>query len=155
MLFTKPTRIVSPTLVRKCRIVGKLDTASWNRCKNVRLLRQVASCLAQNWAIEKNDWRGWNCHYRWELGVFLLVRELDWDYSGNWGLSISHLALKPSGVRFADVSFRNSWVHFGGIWLELGLWLYVSGLCIVGVVASIGHSECLEYPRSGFRWQSS
>ena len=41
---------------------------------------------------------------------------------------------KPSGMRFAEVSFRNYLV--GGIWLEMGLRLDLSRLRIVGVVAS-------------------
>ena len=45
------------------------------------------------------------------------------------------LVLKPSWVRFAEVSLRNYW-PIGGIWLEFSSRLDLSGLCIAGVVAS-------------------
>ena len=41
------------------------------------------------------------------------------------------------------------------IWLGFGLGLDLSGLRIVGGVASIGRNGGSEYSRSGFRWQSS
>ena len=54
-----------------------------------------------------------------------VFRELDWDYSGNWPFGF--LVLKPSGVRFAEVSFRNYLVNWGYTWLELGLGFNLSG----------------------------
>ena len=51
--------------------------------------------------------------------------------------------------RYANPNDRDSW-------LQLGLGLDLSGLCITGgTLWLIGHSGGLEYSRSGFRWQSS
>ena len=64
-------------------------------------------------------------------GVF---RELDleqwkWRTLDN---PFGFLVFKPSGVRFAEVSFRNYLVNirwYSRVWLELGLGLYLYGLC--------------------------
>ena len=59
------------------------------------------------WGTEKNDWRGWNRHYQCILGIRLglhwKLRTLDKPFG----------FLKPSGVRFAEVSFRNYLVNWG------------------------------------------
>ena len=73
-----------------------------------------------------------------------VFRELDWELQ--WKLRtldkpFGFLVIKPSGVRFAEVSLRNHLVN----------WAYMAGIGIMIRFISGG----LEYWRSGFRWQSS
>ena len=65
---------------------------------------------------------------------------------------IGFLVLKPSGVRFAQVSFRNylvNWGYMAGIGIRIRF-IWVMHRLRLWIV---GHSRGLEY--SGFRWQSS
>ena len=94
------------------------------------------------WGTSQNDWRGWNRHYRCISGIRLgsrwKLRTLDKPFG--------FLVLKPSGVRFAEVSFRNhlvTWGHMAGIWIRIrfiwvvGIWLeFGLRLHLSGVVAS-------------------
>ena len=58
--------------------------------------------------------------------------QLDWDYSGNWRLDkpFGFLVVKPSGARFAEVSFRNdlvTWGYMAGIGFRIRfLWVMYS-----------------------------
>ena len=63
---------------------------------------------------KKNDWIGWNRHYRYILGIRL---GLQWKLT-TLDKPIGFLVLKPSGVRFAEVSFLKylvNWRHMAGI----------------------------------------
>ena len=63
------------------------------------------------WGTSKNDWSGWNRHYQCisgiRLGLQWKLRTLDKPFG--------FLVLKPSGVRFVEVSFRNYLVNWVGV----------------------------------------
>ena len=100
------------------------------------------------WGTYKNDWRGWNRHYQCisliRLGLQWKLRTLDKPFG--------FLVLKPSGVRLAEVSFRNYLVNRG---FMAGIEIRIIFIWVMYNWAIVRHSGGLEYSRSGFRWQSS
>ena len=87
----------------------------------VRTPRTTVGLVSDNiWGTYKNDWRGWNCHYRCISGIRL---GLQWKWRTLDKL-FCFLVLKPcdSGVRFAEVSFRNylvTWGYMAGIGIRI------------------------------------
>ena len=74
--------------------------------------KTVGPCLSDNiLGTQKNDWRGRNRHYQCISGIRL---GLQWKLR-TVDKPSGFLVLKSSGVRFAEVSFRNCLVNWGYI----------------------------------------
>ena len=71
--------------------------------------KTVGSVYDKSWGTLKNDWRSWNRHCQCISGIRL---GLEWNLR-TLDKPFGFLVLKPSGVRFAEVSFRNHLVNWG------------------------------------------